>query len=248
MGNHLDIIVELNQALGELARAEAEITGIPDWMRELHAEHGGHLAEIQALDTIVATAATERRAAEALIGDTQEKLKHYQQQMSLVSTQREYGALLKEIDTTKASIGSLEEEAFAAMERHEKARKDLAERQAAFGELDARYAQELARWEAEKPALKARTETLRSHVESLREQLPRALYAQFERVRGRITGDPLAEVKKVERVANNAKPMYSCGACNFHVRPQVVVEIRNTGSLIQCDSCKRILFVREEGG
>ncbi len=36
---------------------------------------------------------------------------------------------------------------------------------------------------------------------------------------------------------------WSCGACNYRVRPQVVVEIRTQGSLIECDSCKRILFV-----
>ena len=30
------------------------------------------------------------------------------------------------------------------------------------------------------------------------------------------------------------------------VRPQVVVEIRNGDTLVQCDSCKRILFFEEE--
>jgi predicted nucleic acid-binding Zn-ribbon protein len=39
--------------------------------------------------------------------------------------------------------------------------------------------------------------------------------------------------------------MWHCTACNYNVRPQIVVEIRNNGSLIQCDSCKRILYFEE---
>ena len=52
----------------------------------------------------------------------------------------------------------------------------------------------------------------------------------------------LAAGQKVERVGKGPQ-IYSCGACNFRVRPQSVVEIANNGSLVLCDSCRRILYL-----
>jgi predicted nucleic acid-binding Zn-ribbon protein len=247
MATQLDTIVALNQALVELAQAEAALAGVPDWMRELHSEHSARLAEIKALEEAANTASGERRAAEVAVADTQEKLKHYQQQMSLVTTQREYGALLKEIDTTKAAVAKLEADALSALERVESARKALGEQQAAFAELDTRYQAEMVRWEQEKPAIGARAAALRAQAAQLREALPRAAFAHYERLRGRLGGDPLAAVKKVERTSATGPTMHSCGACNYRVRPQVLVEIRNGRELVQCESCKRILYVPAEG-
>src|SRR5262245_2027037 len=106
MTQHLETIVELEQALGELGDADRRLHGIPDWMRELHDEHVARRAEIEALEQNTEEAARERRTAEAAVQDAQEKLKKFQQQINRVSTQREYGALLQEIDTAKALITS----------------------------------------------------------------------------------------------------------------------------------------------
>lgn len=236
--SHLETIVELQSAVSELRDVEARLGGIPDWMRELHDEHARRKAEIDRLDGELETTARERRTAEAAIADAQERQKKYQQQIGMVSTQREYGALLKEIDTVKGQIGKLEEEALAALDRHEKAKQGGEEERGKFAELDARYQAELARWEAEKPAVAERADALRARIAELRAQVPRQVAGVFDRVLARHGGQGLAPVRK-------SGANYSCGACNYRVRPQVVVEIRNTGNLVQCDACKRILFVPE---
>lgn len=238
----LQIILALQQALRRLADGEARLSGIPDWMKELHAQHAGRLAEIAAIESSAESAAQERRGAERQIGDAQEKLKHYQQQIGLVRTQKEYAALLQEIDGVKASVKGLEEQAFAALERSELAQKQLDEARQAFRELDERYAAELAKWEAEKPAVRTSVDQVRGTVEDLRSQVPAPILSRFNRLFERYRGSALAPIRKLSR---GSVESWSCGACNYRVRPQVVVEIRTQGSLIECDSCKRILFVEE---
>jgi len=240
--HQLDTIVELQHALDQLRAAEQRLGGIPDWMRELHAEHTAARAEIEALENAAAEAAKERRTAEAAVEDAQERLKKYQQQINKVNTQREYGALLHEIDGTKGQITTSEEQAFAALERLEKAQRDLEARREQFRELEERYATEQTRWEGEKPAITAEAGQLRERIAALREQLPRGVLAQFERIRERMPSGALAPVRLMER-PGKLQSEWHCGACNYRVRPQIVVEIRNTGSLVQCDSCKRILFI-----
>jgi uncharacterized protein len=244
MTQHLETIVELQHALIELREAEQRLHGIPDWMRELHDEHVARKNEIDELQEAAEAAAHDRRAAEAAAADAQEKLKKYQQQINRVSTQREYGALLQEIDTAKAEIADFEEQAFSALDRHDQTQRELAAKRESFREIDDRYASELARWEAEKPALARQAEELREKIAALKGQLPRGTVSQFERVLERNPGGALAPVRLIERPGKGPREWH-CGQCNYRVRPQTVVEIRNSGTLVQCDSCKRILYIEE---
>ena len=245
MNQNLQNVLELQAALARLREAERRLQGIPDWMRELHDEHETRKGEIQTLEETAEEAARQRRTAEAAVQDAQEKLKKYQQQINRVSTQREYGALLQEIDTVKTQISASEEQALSSLDQHDKAQKDLAERTESFRELDARYAAELARWEAEKPEIAKRVDELRARNAELRGRLPRNVLSLFDRILERHPGTALAEVRPIERPGGRQREWH-CSACNYRVRPQVVVEIRNTGNLVQCDSCKRILFIDPE--
>ncbi len=244
---HIETIVELQRALDRLQETERRLTEIPDWMRELHQQHATRKAEIAVSEQAAVEAAEERKAAEAAIQDAQEKLKKYQQQINLVTTQREYGALLQEMDTVKRLIAAGEEQGLAALEKAEKAQKSLAELRESFREVDEQYAAEAARWEGEKPGFAREADQFRTQIGTLRERLPRGIVALYERVRVRYGGAGLATVRKFER-PGKAQFEWHCSSCNYRVRPQVVVEIRSATELVQCDGCKRILFLEEEPG
>ena len=244
MAGHLDAIVALQTTLDELTAADRRLNSIPDWMQELHEEHTTKSSEIEAAQADAAEADKVRREAEAELSDAQEKLKHYQEQISKVSTQREYGALLKEIDTVKERINTAEKQALEALESKEEAessRKELEER---FQDVDGRYRAELEKWEAEKPAVEKHAKKLKKRSEELRSEVPRNFQVLFDRLRDRIGGSAVAPVQRLE-VLRSSNAVWHCSACNYNVRPQLVVEIRN-GSLNQCESCKRILYLPAE--
>ena len=58
-------------------------------------------------------------------------------------------------------------------------------------------------------------------------------------------GEALASISKVEKTAR-APSVWHCSNCNYRVRPQVVVDIRNNGNLHQCESCQKFLFWQED--
>lgn len=245
MNPNLQNVLELHTTITQLREAESHLHGIPEWMRELHDEHAARKAEIQALEENAAEAARQRRTVEAAVQDGQDKLKKYQQQINRVTTQREYGALLQEIDTVKGQITVQEEQAFVLLEQHEQAQKELTALRASFQEIEERYAAEMARWEAEKPGVSQQVQELNGKVSDLKQRLPRNLTGQFERILERYPTSPVAPVRPMER-PGRAQREWHCVACNYRVRPQVVVEIRNGSSLVQCDACKRILYLEEQ--
>lgn len=244
MNQNLHNILELQSNLTRLREAEQKLHGIPDWMRELHAEHSARKAEIEATEAAATEATRQRRQAEGAVQDAQEKLKKYQQQINKVSTQREYGALLQEIDTVKGQISAQEAQAFSALELSEKAEKELETLRESFREIEERYKAEMERWESEKPEVSRQVDGLRGHVAEIKQRLPRNIVSQFERILERYPANAVAPVRLFER-PGRAQREWHCSACNYRVRPQTVVEIRNGSSLVQCDSCKRILFYEE---
>jgi len=245
MPGHLDSIVALHQSLTEMDEAEALLAGIPDWMEELHQRHSVQKAQIDEKQAESEASAVERRTAEGAAGESQEKLKKYQEQISQVSTQREYGALLKEIDTTKEQVSTFEQQALEALERHDTLKGEIEELTSSFADLDSEYQEHLAKWEKQKPAVTRKVKKLARQTKKLREDIPRPIQALFDRLRDRLTATPLANVQRVEaRRGNNAT--WFCSVCSYRVRPQLVVQIINEASVNQCDSCKRILHIITE--
>ena len=109
-----------------------------------------------------------------------------------------------------------------------------------FGRFE-RYTEALGKWETEKPAVAQRAEELRASIEELRQQVHPSMLLRFDRIRERYSGRAMAEIKGLDR--GRLPKIWHCAACNYRVRPHVVMQILNEGTISLCDSCKRILYV-----
>lgn len=236
----LDTIVELQEASVELARSLALLDGVPESMQELHDEYERKRSEIEELEQEQQQAELERRAAETESAAGKDSIDHYQEQISRVTTQREYGALLSEIDTVRAQMREADEKALLALERQDQASALLDELRGAFESLDLQYQEALAAWEEQKPAMRTRVEVLKGRIEVFRERLSPATLNQYERLFQRHGGSPLAVIRLIKSAR---APIRHCSFCNYRIRPQVVLQIQTRGALIPCDSCQRILYL-----
>lgn len=240
----LETVVSLHRALTQLDDLERRLTGVPEEMRELHEKYTAGRAELDRLEGIIGESRSDRRAAEAASQDCAAKLEHFQEQVNRVRTQREYSAILQEIDQVRERARALDDQALEAMERQEEAETAIAELRQEFDQVEEQYEADLEQWEAAKPGVAAQAEALRERVEELREAVPGPSLLLYERIREATGGDALGEIRETRR-APRGPSMWHCSACSYNVRPQVVVDIRNKGSLRQCESCKRLLYFEE---
>lgn len=244
MAGYLEAIVDLQSTLDDFTTFNLKLNSIPEWMTELHEQYSEKKSEIDRLEEQAQEADRLRRAAEGELTDAQAKLKQFQEQIGRVSTQREYGALLKEIDSFKEKISEAEKQALEALENKEQAESELGELKEGFRELDEQYQAELVKWEAEKPSVARSVKSLDQRSKKLKTKIPRNVLALFERIYDRY-GTAVSRVIRTEaRRGSNA--MWHCDLCNYNVRPQIVVELRNEGTINQCESCKRFLYWTEE--
>ncbi|MCY3968465.1 MAG: hypothetical protein OXG74_00905 [Acidobacteria bacterium] len=236
----LDTIVELQEASVELTRSLTLLDGVPESMQELHDQYETSRSEIEELEEEQRLAELERRAAEAERAAGKDSIERYQEQISRVTTQREYGALLSEIDTVRAQMREADDRALLALEQQDVAAGRLDELRGAFESLDQQYQEALAAWEEQKPAMRKRVQVLEGRIEVFRERLPPAALKQYQRLFERHGGAPLAVIRVIE----SAKaPIRHCSFCNYRIRPQVVLQIQTQGAIVPCDSCQRILYL-----
>jgi predicted nucleic acid-binding Zn-ribbon protein len=244
MPRELDALVQLQLALKEADTARRQLAGLPDSMRDIDLQHRSHVETMRSLESQIEVDERARRVAEVAAADATGKLDQYQQQINRVTTQREYGALLKEIDGAKARVTTHEDEALALLERIESAKAQLAQARTEFVDIDGRYQQMLAEWERERPLVAARLQDVEREMERLKRLIPGQMLRQFELLYRRLDGDALSTVTKMQAVGRG-QTEWHCSVCNYRVRPQIIVEIKNNGALIQCERCQRFLRVED---
>ncbi len=242
--SQVESIIELQRILSEYEDLNAQLEGVPDWMKELHEEYTLKKARIDDIDQAALEAKAAHRKAESAILDAQAQLAHFQSQIPQVQSQRAYGALLQEIDTVKGQIKTLEDDAIDAMEASEVAAAEKAQALEAHAEIEKRYQGELAKWEEEKPSVATKVEGLRSTMGTLEASLPKNILAMFRRLLSHHEGNATAFIQRKETLSG--KKIWHCSGCHYQVRLQMVGQIRNHGQILQCESCRKILVYENQ--
>ena len=181
-------------------------------------------------------AGARKNVLEEEISDLAEKLKKYQQQLPSVKTNREYGALLNELDAVKREIRTREDEILGLEENLAASSAEVAAHEASFPEEEAGYEEQMKEWRAEQASLAKEIAAAEEAARALEKTIDKVLLRRFRQIAGRRGGVALA------RVAMVGPQTASCTACHVRLRPQLLSDIRLSKEPIICDSCKRILY------
>ena len=172
-----------------------------------------------------------RRTVEKSLREHEDHLKKSKGQQSLVKTNEEYTAMLKEISNLEHQIGEEEEKLLILMDRIEAAQAEAAR----AGEV---VKTERAKRTGERTTLEMQQADLKTEVERLERERPKIL--------SEVTP---ALVKRYERLAERHRDVAvtrveaeHCGACRQQLPPQVAVEVRKNDQFITCPACGRILI------
>jgi uncharacterized protein len=216
------------------------LEAIPIERQQIEDQFRQETADYLSLEESRQSARGERSRIELDLAGYEQQHEKFKADLMRVRNQKEYGTILREIDSTKKSIGALETETLQLMERIETLDKQLvdlapahAARRGEVDELLARLDEEVARVNAELAELNAVRESIAVDVSS-----------NMLRVYNRI-----AQTRKGRAMSEARGPIGGtgkCTACNMSLRPQVYSDIRRGDTLIVCDNCSRILFYRPE--
>jgi predicted nucleic acid-binding Zn-ribbon protein len=162
------------------------------------------------------------------------KLSKLRDQQSAVKTNKEYTAILHEIQMAEEQIRGEEDKILEIMEETESLEKAL---KAAEKDLNARcnaLQQDIRRHEMSVPDLETEIAKMRQARQEMEAGISADLLGTYRKIAGARKGTALAEAREE-----------LCTACHIRIRPQVYADLLQTENIFTCDSCSRILFLRE---
>ena len=168
-----------------------------------------------------------------------EKLRGQQQN---ARNDREYKALLVEINTMKVDRGKVEEQVLKGMEEVEKSQSEaaalanqLAGEQAQLATLRAQSGEMLGRLQAE-------VEALRPARDAAAARVPPKWVDVFDRLADRFDGEAMSALTK----PHARREEYACSACNMDLVTDVYNKLHSRDEPVYCPSCRRMLYIPEE--
>jgi len=235
MYDQLEKLIRLQGLDGEVARLGQKLAEITPQIEETRIHLAAAERALEEGKALVETTRKQRRAAEKELETQVEKRRKFQEQQSKVKTNKEYQALMHELEALKGEETAAEDRILALMESQAEAERVLPA-------LTAEVAREKAGFQEKEKVLRVVETQLRGELataESAREGVVGSLepatlqtYQRIQKLRGSVVAEARDEF---------------CLGCRTKLPPQQFMEAMGNNKLKACPHCHRILYyVRPE--
>lgn len=213
---------------------EQKLLQAPRRLKQMEDELGAVREKIEKEKEIIEELEKERRKKEKELEVEKDKIKKLEVRLYDVKTNKEYQALLKEIESAKEANDRTEEDVLVLMDKVEDLKKDFEGSTVQLKKLEKESEIERAQIEKETRSMDeviAKLTAERDNLLSVVSENLRTIYGILREKRGGVA---------VTNVKHGV-----CLGCNMNIPPQLFIEVTKNKQLIQCPSCNRILYFRE---
>ena len=232
MSPDLQRLIDLQRLETTIADAKATIAAHPQRLAAAEAQLAAATQGLDAAKNRLKDNQDARRALEKDVALYQGRLAKFRDQQSAVKTNKEYQALGHEIETAQRDLGGVEEKVIERMVEADVIAADVKQAETVFAARRKEIEAEKKRLGDELHAVEASLKAATDARTALLPQMEPRLVATFEQV---------ARVRKGIAVTMATRDGL-CSVCHVRLRPQVFQQIRHNDSIVQCDSCQRILY------
>jgi hypothetical protein len=233
----LERLIRLQQVETENARAQSALGALPGELAALDARLADREQALAAAHAGLDENQLTRRAIEKDLAAAQSRLSKYRDQLMAVKTNKEYQAMQHEITTAEREVRALEDRILDGMESAEAINAEVKAAEAGLEAERVAVDEEKRTLQGQATVLEAQLATAQAGRQALVKQIGAEALALFEHVARRRAGVVVAEARDGH-----------CTECQMRLRPQHFNEIRRNDSLMQCESCLRILYYAGPAG
>ena len=176
----------------------------------------------------------ERKDLELAVQGENDHMAKAKTKLPAVKTNREYTAILSEVEAIKVKVSGLEDKELEIMEILEEKQKEVPGIEKKYNEEDARFQEYKAKKDAELDRMKQELGVLVAKRENVSGQLDRVIMQRYEKVAGSRDGRAVVMLQGS-----------ICQGCFQQILPQMVIDVKIGESIQQCSNCIRFLY-REE--
>jgi len=234
--DQLELLWELQKIDLDLKRIKEEQERYPKEINFLDDKERMEKVKIQTDMEKIETLDKERKRKEAQLNLEQDKLKRVEGRMAEIKTNREYQALLSEIDLIKEAKNREEEEILQVLDEIDEFKRNLTKKEKEMKLI-------LEKIKVEKRLIQERMvqgevvwKQEMEQREILSKQLESKLHKLYNMLKEKREGIGVVSVKDE-----------TCQGCYLNIPPQMFIEVQKNNTLIRCPNCNRILYWERDG-
>jgi len=235
MASDLELLLKLqviDYDIGELERSKEYL---PDMMENLNREMEESGKKLEDNGNLLNENRVKQKELETEIGVKEAELQKYQQQMMSIKTNKEYDALVAEIDSIKETISQKETELLETIELVGNLEKEVKELEVKTTEIKDNNTKQLSILQEKVDSIGDTMSNKEKERHGVVTNIPKPILSVYERVRRGKGGQAVVVVKK-----------RACGACFKALTPHKVQEVKRADKIYNCDSCGAIIYWDEE--
>ena len=221
----LQVIERKVQALADQkARAPKQIAVLEEEEKEAE----GTLLEKQEM---LKSVKMSHRELEREVEDFEGRKAASKQKLIDVKSNKEYQAILKEIDDIEGLVRGREDQIIERMESTELLEKEIKEHKRLVTEARERRKREGTQIEQEAKTADRLIAALEEEKKKLKPKIPAELLRKYQFLRANRAGVALAPVSKG-----------TCQVCHMNLPPQMCIDLQKNENMMYCPNCQRIIY------
>jgi hypothetical protein len=193
---------------------------------------------------------TRKRHHKALVGNLEmemkasdERLEKLRDELNNSVTNKQYSAVLTELNTIKTQRAETEDQVLQNMEQIEELDGQVAENKTQITERTKVCDVANTQLEERRGEVGERLAELEQERAVAAAAIPATSLAVFDEIADAYEGEAMSCIEEIDR----RRREYACGECNMHMPFEQVLLVMGGGDeLVKCTACNRILYLQEE--
>lgn len=231
----LSNLINLQKIDTEIYALKAEKQSKPEQVKIIEASYEEKKQGLANLDKAALDLEKQKKDKEAELAAKEENAKKLQTQLFALKTNKEYQAMLQQIQDAKADGSVIEDKILGIMEQMDKLKLEVNKEKQKLQEEEKKFNEEKNKVQIRVKEIDDRLAQLDAQRQQIFPQIEPKILSQYERILSNRDGLAIVTAK------HNA-----CQGCNMSVPPQVINLIKMYERIITCEVCNRILYIDDE--
>lgn len=229
--NSIQDLIELQKIDSQLAEIEELLGDLPIKVTELKNKEDSLTSDFERGKSRLKEIALEQHKTEMNLAEFKEKIDKLKDQLFLVTNNKQYDALMLEIDHLKGNLDRNETTELELLEEKDQLAEQVKSQEQSLESLSKELSSKQVNLEQALAASSSEKKDLESRREETAKDLSASVLARYNRILSARNG--LAVVSLEGR---------SCGGCGAALPPQLVAEVKTLMTIQNCSICTRFLF------
>lgn len=227
----LQQLVDLQKIDDEISGHKKTLADIPRQLDSARAELEEKKNTLKVVMDEIEALQKERKDLEHEVQSENDHMAKAKTKLPAVKTNKEYAAVLSEVDAVKKKVEKIEDKELEVMEALEVKTREVPEVEKKCKEEDAHFNGYRRKKESEEKIIRQELEGLEAKKKNLSGQVDAVILKRYHKILS------LREGRAVAGLRENI-----CQGCFQQVLPQTVIEVKMGGKIHQCEGCMRFLF------